>query len=144
VPLLLSGVLVACCVAFAFRERRSRVAADRKLQELTAKLEAQWKYTEEACAKLSEERDRALVERNGAIDGVRYRPMTLREISSLARTHCSSCHGAGHYSVRAGEVVCDCVRRRMSEDLKYGWSGAIPVQLATPEEVAAFSVKARA
>ena len=143
-PLLLSGVLVACCVAFAFRERRLRVSADRKMQELAAKLEAQWKYTEEACAKLSEERDRALVERNMAIEGARYRPMTLREIASLAKTGCASCHGAGHYSLKHGESVCECVRRRMSEDLKYGWSGAIPVQLATPEEVAASSVKARA
>lgn len=123
----------------AVRERVLRRRVNARIRELQDKLVSQWDYAQSACDTLRAERDRAVTERDAALDGPKYRPMTLREIADLAKTGCSACHGAGHFSTKGGEAVCECVRRRMNEDRKYGWSGHIPVQLASAAELAAAS-----
>ena len=124
--------LALCAAALAYARRKHEDA-----RHLRQKLDAQWQYTNEVAEKLTAERDAAIAERNAVVEGVKYVPMKLHELSALAKTGCSRCHGAGHYGIKGGEIVCDCVQKRMRGNPKYGMSGATPVRLATPDEIAA-------
>lgn len=87
-----------------------------------------------ACA----ERDTALVERNTAITAVRYINMTGKEVGRLASNKCKDCFGAGTLPRNGGLQLCECAKKAIKGDLKYGVSSTgEPVRLATREELIA-------
>ncbi len=86
-------------------------------------------------ATLTSERDAAYIERNAAIERVRWVPMTTLEINGLAKTGCKACFGAGYVDHTQGRAVCDCVQKKMHADRKYGFGdNGTPLRLAIPTD----------
>ena len=93
-------------------------------------------------AELTQQMGEFRAERDAAIRAVRWVPMKDQDLVKLAKTGCSTCHGAGHYMFtdkandRKTKAVCKCVVARMSNDPKYAFAGdGIPVRIATQEEL---------
>lgn len=79
-------------------------------------------------------------ERDAAIRAVRWVPLKDDELFALAKTGCSTCHGAGKYmhgkGIEAKKAVCQCVIRRIANNAKYAAIGdGTPVRIATQAEL---------
>jgi hypothetical protein len=90
------------------------------------------------------ERDTALVERNTAIAGAKWVPLTTAEIAALAKTGHKPCGSSGilRNATTKAATLCECVVEKIHGDLKYGFSGdtgGIPCRMATTVEVEALT-----
>ncbi len=137
-------VLAAACAIAAERLRAQRDRARTEATRLESLL-VDAKNTERECAErgvkiaeLTAERDTALVERNTAIDGVRWIALGSTELIAMSKTGCAHCRGAGLTETARTKAVCECVQKKMNADRKYGFTATgVPLRMATRAEIAA-------
>lgn len=119
-------LVVTALYAWQMRERASRPASD--LEKENASLRDLLDRAHEALRDLREQQTEKHIR------------MTNEELSGLAKTGCTECHGAGYRKRDEVSAVCPCVIKRMRGDPKYGMTpDGDPVRLATRDEVLAFN-----
>ncbi len=124
--------------ALAKQRDAARHERDTVLGDLAA-MRAQRDDLKKVLVEASDDRDAAYIERNAAIEAVRWVPLTSAEINRLAKTGCATCFGAGYTDTQHASGVlrklCDCVQKKMRADRKYGFGdNGTPLRLAIPTD----------